>query len=77
MHLHDVHQEWDSNLEQAKEDLAFLLRKLENGEISPYVMDKVPLAKVHKVNELVESKMLAGFVVCEPWLVSKSSTVTL
>jgi len=74
---YDVYEEWDTNLELCKRDLGHLLTLLESKAIQPEVLDRIPLDKVAKAQELLEMKRLPGFLVCEPWLKSKKRAVYL
>lgn len=74
---YDVYQEWESNLEICKRDLSHLLKLLERKIIKPEVLDRLPLNKVAKAQELLELKRLPGFLVCEPWMMSKKRAVYL
>jgi NADPH:quinone reductase-like Zn-dependent oxidoreductase len=64
---YDVHQQWKVNRELCKKDLTYVLKMLENNEISPYIIDHIPLEKVGKVHEFIGTKRLSGFLVCDPW----------
>lgn len=72
---YDVYEEWESNLKLCKEDLHHLLKLLKCKAVNPEVLDRLPLNKVAKAQELLESKRLPGFLVCEPWIMSKKRAV--
>lgn len=74
---YDVYEEWENNLEQCKRDLYHLLQLLDRGTLKPEVLDRIPLNKVAKAQELLESKRLPGFLVCEPWMRTKKRAVYL
>ena len=74
---YDVYEEWERNLELCKKDLSHLLKLLERKIIKPEVLDRLPLNKVAKAQELLELKRLPGFLVCEPWMMSKKRAVYL
>ncbi|GKY96067.1 hypothetical protein MPSEU_000566900 [Mayamaea pseudoterrestris] len=76
-YCYDVFIEWDRHLKRCKADLRYLIQKLQESKISPYILDRIPLAKVPKAQEMIEAKKLPGFIVCEPWLISKSRAVAL
>ncbi|KAG7360748.1 oxidoreductase [Nitzschia inconspicua] len=76
-HAYDVYESWDQRLEVCKKDLSHLLGLLEGGALKPEVLDRLPLNKVAKAQELIESKRLPGFLVCEPWMRSKKRAVYL
>lgn len=76
-YAYDVYEEWQNNLELCKRDLSHLLRLLEGQTIKPDVLDRLPLNKVAKAHELLETKGLPGFLVCEPWMQSKKRAVYL
>ena len=65
------------NLMIIQNDLEYLLRLLEHELIKPIVRDVLPLAKVARAQELLETKRVDGFLVCEPWIKSKSRAVYL
>ncbi len=74
---YDVYEEWEKNLDLCKKDLDYLLTVLESKAIKPEVLDRIPLNKVAKAHELLESKRLPGFLVCEPWIKSKKRALYL
>jgi NADPH:quinone reductase-like Zn-dependent oxidoreductase len=76
-HEYNLFKEWEDHRTRSKADLAHLVHLLDQGRIRPAVLDRIPLTKVARAQELVESKHHAGFIVCEPWLVSKARTVSL
>lgn len=77
-HHYDPFRQWERDLEKSKKDLAHLVRLLEKGYIKPAVLDRIPLDKVAKAQELVESQRHpGGFFVCEPWLRVKKRAVRL
>jgi NADPH2:quinone reductase len=76
-HSYDVYFEWDKDLGRCKKDLAHLVKLLEMRAITPHVLDRIPLGKVARAQEIIESKRLSGFLVCEPWLLSKARAIRL
>uniref|UniRef100_A0A7S0F6J1 Alcohol dehydrogenase-like C-terminal domain-containing protein n=1 Tax=Craspedostauros australis TaxID=1486917 RepID=A0A7S0F6J1_9STRA len=76
-HGYDVFDQWDTKLDVCQADLKHLLQLLAEGAIKPYVLDRIPLTKVPKAQEVLDSKRLAGHLVCEPWLKSKRRAVGL
>jgi NADPH:quinone reductase-like Zn-dependent oxidoreductase len=76
-YAYDVYEEWQSNLELCKRDLSYLLKLLEDKVIKPDVLDRLPLDKVARAHELLDTKGLPGFLVCEPWMRSKKRAVYL
>jgi NADPH:quinone reductase-like Zn-dependent oxidoreductase len=74
---YDVFEEWENNLERSKKDLTYLVQLLNERKVTPHILDRIPLTKVARAHEIIESKRLPGFIVCEPWLVSKSRAVVL
>ena len=76
-HIYDVFSAWDRDIKLCKKDLEYLLNLLENRSITPHILDRVPLSKVARAHEIVESKRLTGFLVCEPWLLCKARAVQL
>lgn len=76
-HSYDVYEEWHHNLELCKKDVRHLLSLLEDGKIKPKVLDRIELGKVGKAQEVLESKRVPGFLVCEPWMHGKQRAVYL
>jgi NADPH:quinone reductase-like Zn-dependent oxidoreductase len=76
-HSYDVYEQWEKDLDTCKKDLDHLLTLLEHGGIKPTILDRIPLNKVARAHELVESKRLSGFLVCEPWMKGKKRAVYL
>jgi NADPH:quinone reductase len=76
-HAYDVYESWDRKLELCKKDLSHLLLLLERGDLKPEVLDRLPLSKVAKAHDLLESKRLPGFLICEPWMRGKKRAVYL
>ncbi len=76
-YAYDVFEQWEKNLELCKRDLEHLLGLLQQGVIQPKILDRVPLGKVMRAHELLESKRLSGFLVCEPWMKSKKRAIYL
>lgn len=76
-HSYDVFEQWEKDLNTCKRDLVHLVQLLERGILKPNVLDRLPLTKVGKAQELLESKRLSGFLVCEPWLKTKKRAVYL
>jgi len=74
---YDVYEEWGVNLDLCKRDLSHLLKLLKCKSIRPEVLDRLPLNKVAKAHEMLETKRLPGFLVCEPWMKSKKRVVYL
>lgn len=74
-HDYDVYEQWGKDLDTCKKDLAHMLKMLERGALKPNVLDRIALNKVPKAHELLESKRLSGFLVCEPWIRSKRRAV--
>lgn len=76
-HLYDVYEQWDRRLDLCKQDLEHLLELLSQGAIKPKILDRIPLNKVARAHELLETKRLSGFLICEPWMRSKTRAVYL
>ncbi|KAL3913168.1 MAG: hypothetical protein SGILL_006596, partial [Bacillariaceae sp.] len=70
-YAYDVYESWDDKLDLCKKDLTHLLLLLEQGALKPEVLDRLPLSKVAKAQDLLESKRLPGFLICEPWMRGK------
>jgi NADPH:quinone reductase-like Zn-dependent oxidoreductase len=76
-YTYDVFKEWDENVERCKKDLEHLVDLLGKEIIAPNVLDRIPLGKVARAQDMIEAKRLSGFLVCEPWLKSKSRAIRL
>lgn len=76
-YAYDVFEQWEKSLEMCKRDLDHLLDLLRQGVIKPKILDRIPLGKVMRAHELLESKRLSGFLVCEPWMKSKKRAIYL
>lgn len=61
----------------SKNDLEYLMRLLEQELIKPVVRDVLPLSKVARAQTLLETRRVEGYLVCEPWIKSKSRAVYL
>jgi NADPH:quinone reductase-like Zn-dependent oxidoreductase len=75
--LYNVYDEWEKNLDGCKLDLQHLIYLIEKRKVEPKVLDRVSLGNVAQAQELVASKQIKGFIVCEPWLLDKSKTICL
>lgn len=75
--VYDLFEEWEKDTGLCMEDLQHLVDLLVEKKIEPVVLDRITLNKVAGAQQLVESKRLSGFMVCEPWLIAKSRTVCL
>lgn len=73
----DIFEQWEKNLELCQKDLVHLLELLQDGAIKPKILDRIPLGKVPRAHELLETKRLSGFLICEPWMVCKKRAVYL
>lgn len=76
-HIYDMYKEWDENNEKCRKDLNHLIDLLGKEVLSPSVLDRIPLGKVAKAQEMIEAKRLSGFLVCEPWLIAKTRALRL
>jgi NADPH:quinone reductase-like Zn-dependent oxidoreductase len=76
-HTYDVFKQWDENVELCKKDLEHLVDLLGKEIIAPNVLDRIPLSKVARAQDMIEAKRLSGFLVCEPWIKSKSRAIRL
>jgi len=77
-HDYNPFRQWDQELGKSKKDLCHLVKLLEKRAIKPNVLDRIPLNKVAKAQEMVESQRHpSGFLVCEPWLRNKKRAVRL
>jgi NADPH:quinone reductase-like Zn-dependent oxidoreductase len=74
---YDVHEQWKTHRELCKMDISHIITLVENQDIKPYVLDRIPLTKVGKMHEFIGNKRLSGFLVCEPWFVRKTRAIRL
>lgn len=56
-----------SNPRQYKKDLEHLLSLLEDDKVEPEILERIPLSKIPKAQNIVESKRLSGHIICKPW----------
>lgn len=68
---HNVFENWERDMKQAKRDLAHLLGLLHKGVLKPKILEKIPLSKVSKAEEIIEARRLHGVIICEPWIQDK------
>lgn len=77
-HDYNPFRQWEQDLDKCKKDLSHLVKLLERRAIKPNVLDRIPLNKVAKAQDMVESQRHpSGFLVCEPWLRNKKRAVRL
>jgi NADPH:quinone reductase-like Zn-dependent oxidoreductase len=77
VHIYDVYANWDNDTENCKRDLCHLINLLEKRVIKPKILDRMPLSKVAKAHEILNTKRLQGHLVCEPWMKSMQRAVYL
>jgi hypothetical protein len=68
---YNVFEAWYADLKQGKRDLTHLLKLLAEGSIQPKILERIPLSRVSKAQDLMEDKKLSGFIICEPWIKGK------
>jgi len=65
---YNLFEYWDSCLEESKTDLSYLFQLLESKKIRPKIADTLPLSKVYRAHEFLQSpRRIQGYFVCEPW----------
>mmetsp|Transcript_32546 Transcript_32546/g.37028 ORF Transcript_32546/g.37028 Transcript_32546/m.37028 type:complete len:253 (+) Transcript_32546:1023-1781(+) len=69
---YNVFEKWDVDIELCKLDLDYLITLLSEGLLVPRILDRISLHKVKKAHEILEEKRLKGFLICEPFMKSKS-----
>ena len=47
------------------------MKLLAEGHVTPRILERVPLTRVAKAQDLMEGKKLNGFILCEPWIKGK------
>eukprot|EP00980_Cylindrotheca_fusiformis_P010712 scaffold2401_cov111-Cylindrotheca_fusiformis.AAC.4 len=65
--MYNVFDSWDKDLKQSKRDLEHLLVLLKKNKVRPPVQKRISLSEVAKAQSMIESKRLAGHLVCLPW----------
>jgi NADPH:quinone reductase-like Zn-dependent oxidoreductase len=71
LYFYNVFDSWDENLRQAKRDLTHLLKLMIDKCFKPTIVEKIPLNRVARAQDILETKKLNGFIVCEPWMAPK------
>jgi NADPH:quinone reductase-like Zn-dependent oxidoreductase len=69
--LYNVFDAWENELKQCKRDLTHLMKLLVEGSIRPNILEIIALNKVARAQDLLQGKMLPGFIICEPWMKGK------
>ena len=72
---YDIYEAWKKNVDQCMKDLQYLIHLLQQKRLTPKLLDRIPLSKVARAQQLIGSKQLSGFIICEPWLVAKSRAI--
>jgi hypothetical protein len=65
---YNVFEAWIADMNQSKRDLNHILKLLQDGHLRPKVLERIPLNRVPKAQDLMEGKKLNGFIICEPWI---------
>lgn len=65
---YNVFDSWEEDLKQGKRDMTHLVKLFGEGLIRPKIIERIPLCRVAKAQDLMEGKKLSGFVLCEPWI---------
>jgi NADPH:quinone reductase-like Zn-dependent oxidoreductase len=73
LYNYNVFRQWDADLKQGKRDLAHLLRLLGDEAICPKVIKKIQLKQVSRAHDILESNLVSGFILCDPWLTGERS----
>lgn len=68
---YNVFDSWERDLKLGKRDLVHLVKLVEEGQVKPEIIERIPLTKVAKAQDLMENRVLRAFVVCEPWVKGK------
>lgn len=68
---YNVFDAWEGDLKQGKRDLTHLLKLLADGLIRPKILERIPLNRVARAQDLIDGKKLNGFILCEPWIKGK------
>ena len=67
-HRHNVFENWENDMKQGKKDLSHLIGLLHKGVLNPKILERIPLSKVSKAEDIVEARRLHGVIICEPWI---------
>ena len=73
----DLYKEWCTSTDRCLKDLEHLVQLLVQGSVAPQILDRIPLNKVARAQEMIQAHSPTGYLVCEPWLVSKSVAIRL
>ena len=68
---HNVFENWENDMKQGKKDLTHLIGLLHKGVLKPKVLERIPLSKVSKAEDIIEARRLHGVIICEPWILEK------
>ena len=68
---HNVFENWENDMKLGKRDLEHLIGLLHKGVLKPRILERIPLSKVSKAEDLIEARRLHGVVICEPWILEK------
>lgn len=71
LYHYNVFDAWDADLKQCKRDLTHLLKLLVDGSIKPKILERIPLNRVAKAQDLMDGRKVNGFIICEPWIKGK------
>lgn len=68
---HNVFENWERDMKQGKRDLNHLISLLQRGVLKPKTLERIPLSKVGKAEDIIEAQRLHGVIICEPWVKNK------
>lgn len=68
---HNVFENWERDMKQGKRDLSHLIGLMQKGVLKPKILERIPLSKVAKAEEIAEARRLHGVIICEPWIKEK------
>lgn len=74
IHMLNLFDSWEEDIKPCKRDLTHLVKLLADGSIRPKILEKIPLSKVAKAQDLMEGKKVHGFIICEPWMTGRKHT---
>jgi NADPH:quinone reductase len=72
LYRYNVFDSWEDDLKLCKRDLGHLLKLYRDGSLRPRILERIPLFRVAKAQDLMEGKKLSGFILCEPWIKGKN-----
>lgn len=70
-HRLNMFESWERDMKQGKRDLCHIIGLLEKDIVKPKILERIPLSKVAKAQDIVEKRQINGTIICEPWIKEK------